>query len=77
MKFPTVQNLPEKVKNPDLIKSVRKRNRENRKRHISFFGLDFLNIKLGLISSELNFALENLHCFYKENGAALRKVAKL
>lgn len=77
MKFPTVQNLPEKVKNPDLIKSVRKRNRENRKRHISFFGLDFLNIKLGLISSELNFALENLHCFYKENGAALRKAAKL
>ena len=77
MKFPTVQNLPEKVKNPDLIKSVRKRNRENRKRHISFFGLDFLDIKLGLISSELNFALENLDCFYKENGAALRKAAKL
>ena len=72
MKFPTVQNLPEKVKNlPE------NETEKIEKRHISFFGLNFLDIKLGLISSELNFALENLHCFYKENGAALRKAAKL
>ena len=54
-----VRSHPEKIKNPNLIKSFRKGNRANRKGSTSFFGLDFLDFKLVPIDSELNFALEN------------------
>ena len=56
--IPKWQESFRKIKNLYLIKSVRKRNRAKRKCHTSFLDLDFLKLKLVLINSNLNSALE-------------------
>ena len=65
VEFLTVRNCPEKNKNLNLIKSVRKRNRTKRK-GTRFFGFYFSEVKLVPINSELNSVWESQsYCYQK------------
>ena len=76
MQFPTVWNCPPKIENLNLIKLVQKPKGENRKGHLSFFVLNFLNFNLVPIDSELNCASGNQTYFYQKFGGVPRKAAK-
>ena len=73
MKFPTVQNLPEKVKNPDLIKSARKRNRENRKKAHKLFWFEFSGYQIGTNQFRIKFRIRKFTLFLQREWRSTEK----
>ena len=64
VEFPSVWESPEKIKNLNLIKSARNRNRAKRKCHKSFFPFHFLGLKNVPNCSQLNSAPGNQTLFF-------------
>ena len=71
--FPSLWESPEKIKNLNLIKLARNRNRAKRKCHTSFFTFHILVLKLVLSYSQLNSAPENQILFLLNSGCGTYK----
>ena len=73
----TVENGPEKMKSPYLIRLVSKWKREIKKGHTSFLFFHFWDLKLVPIDSALNSASGNLTWDFKKCRNGTRKTSQI